>query len=142
MLVQVLALLTMEKPVTLNPDDIRDEKLRVLRYISPLTTDDCVLGQYTSDGTRPGYLDDETVPAGSKCPTFASCVLRIHNDRWEGVPFILKAGKAVNEKKVEVSVCLCEPPRRGRPLLSGAPVPGCVCAPAISTRSPLQALAA
>lgn len=94
----------MEKPVTLNPDDIRDEKLRVLRYIAPLTTEDCVLGQYTSDGTRPGYQEDETVPKGSKCPTFASCVLRIHNDRWEGVPFILKAGKAVNEKKVEVRV--------------------------------------
>mmetsp|Transcript_8996 Transcript_8996/g.16207 ORF Transcript_8996/g.16207 Transcript_8996/m.16207 type:complete len:517 (-) Transcript_8996:188-1738(-) len=103
-LLQLMALLTMEKPVTLNPDDIRDEKLRVLRYIAPLTTDDCVLGQYTTDGSRPGYLDDETVPQGSKCPTFATCVLRVHNDRWEGVPFILKAGKAVNEKKVEVRI--------------------------------------
>ena len=101
-LLQVLALLTMERPVTLNPDDIRDEKLKVLRYIRPLTTSDCVLGQYVSDGTRPGYQDDDTVPKGSRCPTFATCVMRIDNDRWDGVPFIVKAGKALNEKKVEV----------------------------------------
>ena len=40
-----------------------------------------------------GYLDDPTVPKGSKTPTYASCVLYINNERWEGVPFILKAGK-------------------------------------------------
>ena len=103
-LLQVMALLTMEKPVSLSPDDIRDEKLKVLRYVPPLTTKDVVIGQYTSDGTRPGYLDDDTVPAGSKCPTFASCVLKINNDRWDGVPFIIKAGKAMNEKKVDVRI--------------------------------------
>mmetsp|Transcript_8156 Transcript_8156/g.23410 ORF Transcript_8156/g.23410 Transcript_8156/m.23410 type:complete len:521 (-) Transcript_8156:251-1813(-) len=103
-LLQVMALLTMEKPVSLSPDDIRDEKLKVLRYIPPLTNKDVVIGQYTSDGTRPGYLDDDTVPAGSKCPTFASCVLHINNDRWDGVPFIVKAGKAMNEKKVDVRI--------------------------------------
>lgn len=103
-LLQVLALLTMEKPVTLQPDDIRDEKLKVLRYIPPLTIDDCVLGQYVTDGVRPGYLDDQTVPADSKCPTFASCIMRIRNDRWDGVPFIVKAGKALDEKKVEIRI--------------------------------------
>uniref|UniRef100_A0A061S3M8 Glucose-6-phosphate 1-dehydrogenase n=1 Tax=Tetraselmis sp. GSL018 TaxID=582737 RepID=A0A061S3M8_9CHLO len=103
-LLQVLALLAMEKPVSLQPNDVRDEKCKVLRYIQPLGTSDVVLGQYTGGGGQPGYLDDATVPAGSRCPTFASCVLRIHNDRWEGVPFILKAGKALDEKKVEVRV--------------------------------------
>lgn len=103
-LLQVLALMAMEKPVTLSPDDIRDEKLKLLRHIPPLRAEDCVLGQYTSDGTRPGYQDDDTVPNGSKCPTFASCVMRIENDRWDGVPFIVKAGKALDEKKVEVRI--------------------------------------
>ena len=42
------------------------------------------------------------VPAGSTSPTFAAALLKINNERWEGVPFLLKAGKALNERKVEV----------------------------------------
>lgn len=49
-----------------------------------------------------GYLDDEGVPKGSKTPTFATAVLRVNNERWDGVPFIIKCGKALNEKKTEV----------------------------------------
>lgn len=93
----------MEKPVSLHPDDIRDEKLKVLRCIMPVTSDETVLGQYVSTDGKPGYLDDPTVPEGSKTPTYAACVLHINNDRWSGVPFILKAGKALNERKAEVS---------------------------------------
>ena len=54
-----------------------------------------LVGQYgpSSDKGKPGYLDDETVPKGSKCPTFAAMTLFINNDRWSGVPFIMKAGK-------------------------------------------------
>ena len=55
-------------------------------------------------GSEPGYLDDETVPEGSKCPTFAATVLRIHNERWEGVPFLMKAGKGLDERMAEVRV--------------------------------------
>jgi glucose-6-phosphate 1-dehydrogenase len=73
---QVLALVAMEAPVSLHPDDIRDEKVKVLRCIAPVAPQDCVLGQYR------GYLDDPTVPAGSKTPTFAACKLHINNDRW------------------------------------------------------------
>lgn len=56
---------------------------------------DIVVGQYTAsaDGTVPGYLNDPTVPPDSLCPTFCTTVLHIHNERWDGVPFILKAGK-------------------------------------------------
>ncbi|GMH37761.1 hypothetical protein BSKO_05634 [Bryopsis sp. KO-2023] len=50
--------------------------------------------QYVSAMDEPGYLDDKTVPKESKTPTFASCVMYVKNDRWDGVPFILKAGKA------------------------------------------------
>ena len=62
------------------------------------------MGQYGADlhGVEPAYLDDPTVPAGSKTPTFASVVLYVNNDRWRGVPFVLKAGKALNERKAEV----------------------------------------
>ena len=96
-LLQVLSILTMERPVSFSSEDIRDEKVKVLRYIPPIKMEDVLLGQYeaaeTKDGKKPGYLDDETVPKDSKCPTFAATVLHINSPRWEGVPFILKAGK-------------------------------------------------
>lgn len=56
--------------------------------------------------SKQGYLDDETVPNDSKTPTFATALLRINNERWDGVPFIIKCGKALNEKKTEVSTPL------------------------------------
>ena len=82
---------------------------------------DIILGQYVASGDKPGYLDDDTVPRNSVCPTFAATTLWINNPRWEGVPFILRAGKglildclgepnsktlpvALNEAKVEIRV--------------------------------------
>ncbi|KAJ3211265.1 Glucose-6-phosphate 1-dehydrogenase [Entophlyctis luteolus] len=119
-LLQVLTVLAMERPVTLNAEDVRNEKVlvalrksiptilqvKVLRAINPISLDDTVLGQYTAsaDKKEPGYLDDPTVPHGSVTPTYAAHVLKIHNERWEGVPFILKAGKALNESKVEIRI--------------------------------------
>ncbi|KAF8204992.1 glucose-6-phosphate 1-dehydrogenase [Pholiota molesta] len=103
-LLQVLSILTMERPVSFAAEDIRDEKVKVLRCIPPIETNDVLLGQYVAANGKPGYLDDETVPPNSTCPTFAATTLWIHNPRWEGVPFILKAGKALNESKVEVRI--------------------------------------
>jgi glucose-6-phosphate 1-dehydrogenase len=67
--------------------------VKVLRLIEPVLKGDTLLGQYVATNDKPGYLDDQTVPKNSRCPTFAACTLYIHNPRWEGVPFILKAGK-------------------------------------------------
>ncbi|KDO42043.1 hypothetical protein CISIN_1g010132mg [Citrus sinensis] len=98
-LLQVLCLVAMEKPVSLKPEHIRDEKVKVCSSIStPNQREEVVLGQYD------GYRDDPTVPDHSNTPTFATAVLRIHNERWEGVPFILKAGKALNSRKAEIRV--------------------------------------
>lgn len=110
-LLQLLCLVAMEKPCSLSPDDIRDEKLKVLRCIEPVSTDNVALGQYTTGAHgQPGYIDDPTVPAGSKAPTFAMCVLEVNNERWDGVPFIIKAGKALNEGKCEIRVQLRDVP--------------------------------
>ena len=70
-------------------------QVKVLKAISPVSIKDTILGQYISseDKSEPGYLDDSTVPKGSVCPTYAATVLYINNERWEGVPFIMKAGK-------------------------------------------------
>ncbi|KAG1907168.1 glucose-6-phosphate 1-dehydrogenase [Suillus fuscotomentosus] len=103
-LLQVLSILTMERPVSFASEDIRDEKVKVLRSIPPIKREDVLLGQYVGANGKPGYLDDDTVPKGSVCPTFAATTLWINNERWEGVPFILKAGKALNEAKVEIRV--------------------------------------
>ncbi|KAL0450757.1 UNVERIFIED_CONTAM: Glucose-6-phosphate 1-dehydrogenase, cytoplasmic isoform [Sesamum latifolium] len=94
----VLCLVAMEKPVSLKPEHIRDEKVKVLQSVVPIKDDEVVLGQYQ------GYKDDPTVPNDSNTPTFATVILRIHNERWEGVPFILKAGKALNSRKAEIRV--------------------------------------
>ena len=105
-LLQILTIVAMEHPISLDAEDVRNEKVKVLKSIPPLTLDDVILGQYTksADGSLPGYLDDPTVPAGSVCPTFAAAVFKIKNERWDGVPFILKCGKALNEQKGEVRI--------------------------------------
>lgn len=108
-LLQILSLVAMEKPASIQADDIRDEKVKVLKCIQQLELDDVVLGQYEGDPegegeAKLGYLDDPTVPAGSVTPTFAMAVLRINNERWDGVNFILRCGKALNERKAEVRI--------------------------------------
>jgi glucose-6-phosphate 1-dehydrogenase len=105
---QILAFVTMEKPATAHPDDIRDEKLKLLRCIRAADPAHAVLGQYTarSHPPEPGYLDDPTVPKGSKTPTYAALILYIDNDRWAGVPIIIRAGKALSERKTEIRLQL------------------------------------
>eukprot|EP01097_Dermamoeba_algensis_P009106 TRINITY_DN628_c0_g1_i2.p1 TRINITY_DN628_c0_g1~~TRINITY_DN628_c0_g1_i2.p1 ORF type:complete len:323 (-),score=64.74 TRINITY_DN628_c0_g1_i2:202-1170(-) len=103
-MMQIFALVAMEPPVTLNAEDIRDEKVKLLRSVQPATLEDTTIGQYTGKGNEPGYLDDKTVPKDSKTPTYATTLFHIKNKRWNGCPFILKAGKALNEKKIEVRI--------------------------------------
>nr|CAD7443252.1 unnamed protein product [Timema bartmani] len=108
-LLQILSLVAMEKPASVNPDDIRNEKVKVLRCIAPIVLEDSVLGQYIGDvngkeDAKLGYLDDPTVPKGSTTPTFALSVLKITSERWDGVPFILRCGKALNERKAEIRI--------------------------------------
>ena len=79
--------------------------MKVLKCIPALALSSCVLGQYVGDpdhhdeAAHHGYLDDSAVPVDSTCPTFASAVLNINNER-----IILKCGKALNERKAEVTV--------------------------------------
>merc|ERR1719498_1650662 len=86
----------MEAPASLQPEDVRDEKVKVLKQIRPILSEDCVVGQYR------GYQDDAMIQEinkrkgyESRCPTFAVAVLYLDNERWSNVPFILKAGKAL-----------------------------------------------
>jgi glucose-6-phosphate 1-dehydrogenase len=96
-LLQMLSIVAMEPPLSLSAEDVRDEKVKLLRSIAPITVEDTVIGQYTADKRQPkgepGYLEDPEVPKDSVTPTYAASVLHINNSRWMGVPFIMKCGK-------------------------------------------------
>ncbi|KAJ6343277.1 hypothetical protein OIU76_005085 [Salix suchowensis] len=107
-LLQILALFAMETPVSLDAEDVRNEKVKVLRSMKPLKLGDVIVGQYKghskSGRSYPAYTDDPTVPKGSLTPTFAAAALFINNARWDGVPFLMKAGKALHTRRAEVRV--------------------------------------
>ena len=107
-LMQVLSLVAMEPPVAVtgphSAQYVRDEKVKVLRCMDPVRVADVVLGQYLGGPTEVAYTADPTVPDDSVTPTFCTAVLWIKNPRWQGVPFILKAGKALNERKAEIRI--------------------------------------
>eukprot|EP01134_Creolimax_fragrantissima_P006738 CFRG6738T1 len=115
-LLQVLSIVAMEKPVSLDSQDLRNEKVKVLRAIGAVSAENTVLGQYVAsnipndEDSQLGYLDDPTVPDDSKTPTYASTVLYIENERWDGVPFIMKAGKALDERKADIRIQFKDPP--------------------------------
>lgn len=107
-LLQILALFAMETPVSLDAEDIRNEKVKVLRSMRQLKLEDVVVGQYKGHSkggkTFSGYTEDPTVPNDSITPTFAAAALFIDNARWDGVPFLMKAGKALNTRRAEIRV--------------------------------------
>lgn len=112
-LMQIMSLLTMECPARLDAEAIRDAKVAVLRRIVPLELDDLVVGQYGLGGPASvtaaepalaprGYLQEDGVPPDSRTPTYAAAVLRVDTPRWQGVPFLLTAGKGVCHDRTEV----------------------------------------
>jgi len=111
-LLQVMSLVAMEPPVQASGQNysnyVRDQKVQVLNAIEPIKIDDVITGQYIMDpenpNSEPGYLEDPTVPDNSVTPTYCTAVMYVNNPRWAGVPFIMKAGKALNERKSEVRI--------------------------------------
>jgi len=78
----------------------------LLSKVKALHLDDknVFLGQFAGNCEEKGYLEDETVPKGSKCATFASLVLKVDNQRWKGVPFLFTAGKGMEERVCELRI--------------------------------------
>ena len=104
-LMQILALLAMDPPVTSGAEALHDEQIRVFRAIKPLTAQSFVRGQYR------GYLDVPGVKKESTTETFCALRLEIDSWRWAGVPFFIRAGKALAHKATEAVVELNQPPR-------------------------------
>jgi glucose-6-phosphate 1-dehydrogenase len=86
-LFQVLANLTMEPPIRMDSESVRDEKVKVLKAVPPLAPGDMVRGQFR------GYRAEKGVAADSKVETFAAVRLQVNSWRWQGTPFYLRAGK-------------------------------------------------
>lgn len=111
-LLQVLSLIAMEPPTRLDTENIREEKLKVLRSLRPVTADnvqeETVRGQYTAgfvgDSRVPGYLEEEGARKESSTETFVALKAHIDNWRWSGVPFYLRTGKRMPEKRTEVVI--------------------------------------
>ncbi len=113
-LTQLLTLAAMEIPLAFKAEDLRFEKVKVLRSIPPIRAQDVVFGQYTEgelggNGVR-GYRQEEGVRSDSKTPTFVSLKMRIENWRWHDVPFYLTTGKRLKEQKSEIIITFRCPP--------------------------------
>lgn len=113
-LLQMLALVAMEPPKRLDALNIAKEKVALLRRVPPLKLADLVIGQYgrsvKGERTFPAYVDEETVADDSITPTFAAAGLKIENRRWDGVPFLMIAGKGLDERMTEIRIQFREVP--------------------------------
>lgn len=130
-LLQLLVILAMEPPVSIDPDAVRDEKIKVLRSLKPLTGIDAiensVRGQYKagaySNGPVPGYLDNDDIPNDSTTETFVALRAEIASWRWEGVPFFLRTGKRMESKTTEIVINFKKVPHSIFPTADGFSTP-------------------
>ncbi len=103
-MLEVVALLAMDAPVSDDSQAIHAEKLRLFRAMQPLQPANLVRGQFK------GYRDEAGVANDSNVETFAALKLEINTWRWAGVPFYLRAGKRLPITATEVLVTLKSPP--------------------------------
>jgi len=103
-LLQIISYIAMEAPSSTWTEAIRDEQAKVLRTIRPLSSDALVRAQFR------GYRDEPGVAADSQVPTFAALQLAVDSWRWEGVPFFIRAGKALEASRTDVVVEFKQPP--------------------------------
>jgi glucose-6-phosphate 1-dehydrogenase len=104
-LLQIVSYLAMEAPAGTYAEAIRDEQAKVLRNIRPLD------GAHTIRGQFRGYREEPGVAKDSMVPTYAALELHVDSWRWEGVPFIVRAGKSLAKTVTEVIVELHKPPQ-------------------------------
>jgi glucose-6-phosphate 1-dehydrogenase len=115
-LFQLLSLVAMEPPVAFDADTVRDEKVKVLKAVAPLTPARAVRGQYRAgvvDGTPvPAYREEPDVAPDSRTETFVALALSIENWRWAGVPFYLRTGKRLAKRVSEIAIQFAPVPHR------------------------------
>jgi glucose-6-phosphate 1-dehydrogenase len=126
-LMQLLCIVAMEPPINMDADNVRDEKLKVIRSLEPFTAEtvasNTVRGQYCGgmvDGKRmPAYLDEGGIDEESATETFVALKASINNWRWSGVPFYLRTGKRMHEYVSEVVISFYSLPHEIYPAQEG-----------------------
>ena len=107
-LTQLLSLIAMEIPGSLDPEAIRDEKVKVLRSTHPIEATDVVFGQYQEGRIEgkavPGYRQESGIDSNSTTETYVALKLKIDNWRWQGVPFYLRVGKRMAKKLSQIVI--------------------------------------
>jgi glucose-6-phosphate 1-dehydrogenase len=103
-LFQVLAVVAMEPPTSLQPKALVDEKVKVFEAMAPLDPERVVRGQYD------GYLHEPGVAPHSDTETFVALEARVENWRWAGVPFYIRTGKRLAQGRRSITIALREPP--------------------------------
>lgn len=98
-ILQTIALLAMEPPISLDGEDIRNEKVKVLRSIERLGPSDVILGQYKAQ--EKDKVDISTI---AMTPTYFAAALYINNARWDGVPFMIRAGTGLMKHRMEIRI--------------------------------------
>jgi glucose-6-phosphate 1-dehydrogenase len=119
-LLQMLTLVAMEPPVSMEAEAMRDEKVKVLKSIRSIPPNavhaQAVRAQYTAgmiqDKKVCGYLQEEKVPKESVTETYAALKLFIDNWRWAGVPFYLRTGKRLAVDQSMIAICFKQPPQQ------------------------------
>ena len=116
-LLQLLALAAMEPPIAFNGNEVRNEKVKVLHAVRPLVGQGevpVVLGQYVAGEMHgehmTGYKEEENVNPNSTTPTFAAIRFSIDNWRWKHVPFYVRSGKRLADRKSEIAITFRSPP--------------------------------
>ncbi len=117
-LLQLMTLVAMEPPVSMEAESLRDEKVKVLKSIRPIPKEavhaHAFRAQYTQGRINgenvKGYLQEDHIPANSITETYAALKLYIDNWRWRGVPFYLRTGKRMAKGQSAISICFRHPP--------------------------------
>ncbi len=111
-LLQVMALVAMERPRTITEKDLRDKKVEVLKAVRTPTPEEIatetIHARYTAgtaaNGKVPAYVDEPGIDASKGTETFAAVTFHVDSPRWKGVPFILRTGKALGELRQHVAI--------------------------------------
>jgi glucose-6-phosphate 1-dehydrogenase len=109
---QVLSLVAMEAPASLDPEAVRDEKIKAMQAARAFTPErvrtECVRGQYGPGAIAgkpvPGYRQEEGVAPDSATETFALVTMFFDNWRWSGVPFYIRSGKRLTRRVTEIAI--------------------------------------
>ncbi len=120
-LLQLLSLVAMEPPTSFSADALRNEKVKVLSAVQPLTEQDMLSS--TVRGQYQGYLEEVGIDSDSTTATFGAVRLQIDNWRWQGVPFYLRSGKCLEKKLSHIAIEFKQPPQMLFPRSGGNMAP-------------------